>query len=539
MLTACELLTMSGLHILDVDKEAEQGRIKVTARIEAGSAYCPECSTWSERVHSEYDRQPQDLPIQEKSVRLCLTVRRFFCRNLACARKTFVEQVPSFLVRYARRSNRVTERLIHIGLSSSCEGGARLSKQEGLLVSGDTLLRILRRLGCPQWSTPTIVGIDDWAWRKGIRYGTILVDLISHRVVDLLPDREADSVVAWLKSHPGVKVIARDRSSGYAEAATRGAPTAIQVADRWHLLQNLTEAVEQVLGQHRGALSIISDGTGPAQVPPILEQPNGQVVNKRALGQLRSRDARYALYQQTLALHARGENLVTIARLLGIGTSTVNKYLNADQFPEREAQPVGSKALRPFTAYLDRRFAEGCHVAKQLWREICTQGYDRSPGAVFIYVSHLRQGLPTYRAEPTTTHAAVRRLSPWQAARLWTAFPDTLKPSERQDLASLRQAHPDFEPAYQLTQTFIKLVQNRRPTALTQWMHDALNSTLTPFMTLATGIHRDKAAVLAALSLPYSNGQVEGQINRLKTLKRQMYGRASLDLLRIRVMRPN
>jgi transposase len=486
-------------------------------------------------------RKPQDLPIQEKGVRLYLSVRRFFCQNLACVRKTFVEQVPSFLLRYARRTNRMTQRLIEIALSSCGEGGARLSKQERMLTSGDTLLRVLRKLGCPQYPTPEALGIDDWAWRKGIRYGTILVDLVRHVVVDLLPDREADTVVAWLKAHHGVKIIARDRASGYAKAASEGAPDAIQVADRWHLLENLAEAVEQVLGQHRGALAIKTETTqsDPGEVRPTPEQETAPSANKRSLAQLRSQEKRRQLYEQTLALYDRGEDKPTIARLLGISITTISKYLSADQFPERQAQPVGSKALRPFTAYLDRRFAEGCHVAKQLWREICAQGYDRSPRAVFTYVSHLRQGLPTYSAEKATPKTSVRRLTPWEAAHLWMTFPDDLKPNQRQDLATLRQAHADFEQAYQLAQTFIKMVHNSKPDALNPWIHDALNSTLTPFKTLATGIHRDKAAVLAALSLPWSSGQVEGQINRLKTLKRQMYGRASLDLLRIRVMRPN
>jgi transposase len=185
---------------------------------------------------------------------------------------------------------------------------------------------------------------------------------------------------------------------------------------------------------------------------------------------------------------------------------------------------------------LDRRWAEGCHTAQQLWREICGQGYDRSPRAVLIYVAHLRQGLPTYTTEPTTARPTTRRFSPWQAARLWTTFPDKLGSADQTDLLALRQTHPQLEQAYQLAQAFISMVHHRQPDALQPWLHTALNSSLTPFQTFATGLHRDKAAVLAALVLPWSNGQVEGQINRLKTLKRQMYGRAKFDLLRLRVL---
>ena len=391
----------------------------------------------------------------------------------------------------------------------------------------------------PKYAIPEILGIDDWAWRKGITYGTILCDLVTHQVIDLLRDRDSESMVAWLAAHPELTIVSRDRGTGYADAIKRGAPQVTQVADRWHLLENLGEAVEQVLGQHRRALAINTTPAEPEPLLPTVATPTAPPTDERALGQLRSRERRYALYLQTLALRDQGENLVTIARKLEISTTTVTKYLKAGHFPERELQPVGSKALGPYTAYLDQRWAEGCHVAKQLWREICQQGYDRSPSAVFIYVAHLRQGLPTHHTEPSTVPATVRRLTPWQAAHLWTSFPDTLKPAERQDLVILRQAHLDFEQAYQLAQTFINIIHNHIPAKLNQWLHDALNGTLTPFITLANGLHRDKDAVLAGITLPWSNGQVEGQINRLKTLKRQMYGRAKLDLLRIRVMRPN
>ena len=265
----------------------------------------------STRVHSGYTRHPQDFTIQEKRVRLHLNVRRFFCPNPDCPRTTFAEQVPDFLLRYARRSNRVTERWLEIALSSGFDGVARLCKKLGFLTSGDTLLRIARRLILPERSTPRVLGIDDWAWRKGIRYGTILVDLETHQVVDLLPDREADRVVDWLQHHPGIGVISRDRGTIYAQAATRGAPDAIQVADRWHLLENLTDAVEQVLGQHRAVLSItlpepkpISKSTQPVpdtanSAPPQADDPSPPALTKRAAAQLRSRTERLALYSRS------------------------------------------------------------------------------------------------------------------------------------------------------------------------------------------------------------------------------------------------
>jgi len=214
MLSIQELITLPGLRMRDVREEPEQQTVEILANILSQSACCPDCQVESHTVHSHYERHPQDLPIQEKPVRLGLSVRRFLCQNPHCARKTFVEQVSSFLVRSARRTNRVTQRLVNISLSAGGEGGARLSKQEGLIASSATLLRLLRRVGVPDCATPEILGIDDWAWRKGLRYGTILCDLVTHRVVDLLPDRDSESVIAWLATHPEVSIVSRDRGQG-------------------------------------------------------------------------------------------------------------------------------------------------------------------------------------------------------------------------------------------------------------------------------------------------------------------------------------
>lgn len=182
-----------------------------------------------------------------------LQVRRFFCLQPACPRKTFAEAIPAIAKRYARRTIRLEEVLVQIGLIVGAEPGARLTAPLGIPCSPDTVLRCVHRAPLDPPQPPRVVGIDDWSWRKGHRYGTIICDLERHCPIDVLADRSADSVEAWFKAHPGVEIISRDRATAYAEGARKGAPQAIQVADRWHLLGNLEEALEDLLAPHLAA----------------------------------------------------------------------------------------------------------------------------------------------------------------------------------------------------------------------------------------------------------------------------------------------
>jgi transposase len=256
-------------------------------------------------------------------------------------------------------------------------------------VSEVTFLRLIRQQLLATAPTPRVLGVDDWAIRKGERYGTILVDLEAHRPIDLLPDREADSLANWLRAHSGVEIISRDRGTPYIDGATKGAPQALQVADRWHLLHNLREAVQEILEPLRAQLTI----TGEQPVMPESPAASAALPKKRAWAY--NRQERHARYQKMVDLAGQGLTNQAIARAVGVSITTVRNYLAAGQFPEWQPRPIVSKWLSPYLPYLQQRWDEGCHNSAQLWRELCQQGYCRSRTLVYEYIARLRYGLPT------------------------------------------------------------------------------------------------------------------------------------------------
>ncbi len=266
-LTAIILPDPVGLHLDDVVLDGEVVILSVTSM--QAETHCPVCGQPSSRVHSSYVRHPSDLALTGHRVRLLLTIRRFFCANGTCVRKTFAERLPGVLKPFARRTNRLAATLGFLGQALGGEAGSRQAVQLAMPVSPDTLLRLVCHNDFPPAATPTVLGVDDWAWKKGQTYGTILVDLEQQRVVDLLPDRSADSLVEWLQQHPGVQIISRDRGGIYAEGARRGAPDAEQVADRFHLLKNLREALEPLLSREHAHLPkiVIPATKSPAALP--------------------------------------------------------------------------------------------------------------------------------------------------------------------------------------------------------------------------------------------------------------------------------
>jgi transposase len=240
----------------------------------APAACCPCCAVPSSSVHSRYQRRLADLPWGTRPVRIQLTVRKWLCRNPSCPRRIFTERVPELVAAYARKTQRLLAALQAIGVALGGQAGAPLAHLLGLPASRDTLLRLVRRLPLPVIPSLHAIGVDDWAHRKRQRYGTIVVDLERQRPVALLHDREASTLATWLRGHPGITVITRDRLKAYIDGARAGAPQATQVADRFHLLQNLAEALDQVFSAQGPALKAVSDAWSRAPVA----QPNGQTA---------------------------------------------------------------------------------------------------------------------------------------------------------------------------------------------------------------------------------------------------------------------
>ena len=517
---------------------------------------CPNCGEAATREHSRYTRRPSDLPCVGRQVRIQLNVQRFFCDNPACLQRTFVERLPGVVRSFARRTTRLAEAQRQIGLALGGEAGTRSAARQAMPVSADTLLRLASHSVLAPAATPKVLGVDDWAWKKGQTYGTILVDLEQRCVVDLLTDRSADTLVTWLQAHPGVEIISRDRGGSYAEGARRGAPDAVQVADRWHLLANLREALERLLTRKHAALPSAPRADDkvqqPAAAPAVLDTAGVEELaiveaTKDQLLRQQRRARRLSRYDDVTRLHAQGVSVRQIAQQMGMGRQTVRRYLNHGAFPEIVQRRKLPSILDRWEPHLLARWQAGCHNALRLYREIHEQGYAGSRSLLSRWAAQHRKeypdtplGVSDTAPEPLSTQSqpVMRRLSPSQAAWLLVQQPADLNEDEHAALDKMQQAIAEVSTAYTLAQDFVRMVRERTSEALTGWIARAAASCIAELGSFANGLQRDLAAVTAGLSLPWSNGQVEGQINRLKLIKRTMYGRASFNLLRKRVLTP-
>jgi transposase len=391
--------------------------------------------------------------------------------------------------------------------------------------------------------------VDEWAWRRGQRYGTILVNLEDHRVLDLLPERSAESVAAWLAQHPTVRVVCRDRSALYAEGIRRGAPQAVQVVDRFHLVKNLREAVEAFLHDQRPALQVAAAQTAQAltQVAglgPVTPMYRGRhqctpVQQQRQEAAQQQRHAAWvATYEAIHILHAQGAPVTTIAQQLGISRPTVYAYLRRTRPPSPRSPQRSGQVLRPYMAYVIQRWREGCTDSMQLWRELRALGYSHSARTVSRFLTRLRRASEAGWAPETQTSPYTRPQGPSARAVSFTwVCPEAKRPQDAQlYVDQLRQVAPAIGQAYTLSQAFLALVRERRGDALEAWMAKAAASGIEALARFAQGLREDLTAITAGLTLPWSNGPVEGHVNRLKLLKRQGYGRADVGLLRQRVL---
>ena len=485
-----------------------------------------------------------------------MRVRRFYCRNAGCPRQTFAERVPQLVAPFARRTRRLAEAQGRTGAALGGEAGARLLSRLFMPASADTVLRLLNRLPLPDQTEPRVIGVDDWAKHRGRSYGTIVVDLEQRRVVDLLPDRTAATLAAWLRQQPGIEVVARDRSTGYASGIASGAPAAVQVVDRWHLLANLRQAVERCLAGTHGRLRRL----------PVMPDEGGAVPARRtgpfpcsaADEQVRadSRGRRLALYREVQRRRAAGEPLISIARAMNLARGTVRNYAYASSFPERAARRPGRSIIDRHLPHLQARVAEGCEDAAVLWRELQVQGFTGTARLVRRWLGERRQKPARTaphrwrgRASADPGPAGDSAPTPLPAARqlAWLLVqPATMMSAV--DAAAVARVEQDKDAATVavLACRFTALVracnvgnQTNAVAAgaeLDAWLIEAGGCGVPTMETFAAGLKKDADATRAALTTPWSNGQTEGQVNRLKLVKRQMYGHASFDLLRRRVL---
>jgi transposase len=535
-----------GIRLLEVSIKDASVQLQLTAT--TPTAACPCCAVSSSSVHSRYQRHLTDLPWGMRAVRIQLTVRKFRCRNRACGRRIFTERVPDLVTAYGRHTHRLATALRAIGMALGGNAGTRLATRLQLPTSPATLLRLVRTAPVPPPPALQAVGVDEWAWRRGHRYGTILVNLADHRVVDLLPDRSATTVATCLAQHPTIRVVCRDRSELYADGIRRGAPEAVQVVDRFHLVHNLRQVLEAVLIDYRSARQAAAAGTAMALTPadglvPVIPLYRGQRRNPKPAPTPTERPPRHArwvaIYEALHRLHAQGAPIATMARQLGISRPTVYADLRRDTPPgPRQLQrPPSARVLTPYVSYLIRRWRESGADSRQLWREIQAQGYRHSARTVGRFITRLRRAADAGYAPESQRSPYMRAQGPSARAVSFVMVCPAAKRSAAAQtyLDLLCQMDADIMRAYRLTQGFLVLVRERRGTDLEAWMAEATSSGIDALARFARGLQDDLAAVTAGLTLPWSNGPVEGQITRLKLLKRQSYGRAGFPLLRQRI----
>lgn len=535
------------IHSLHVDTDTHEFTLQLVSFHRRAS--CPECGKASRRIHSRYTRTIADLPWAEWPVRLHLTVRKFFCLSTTCKRIIFCERFGSFVAPWGRKTRRLCEGLRHLASVAGASAGARLGRVLGRRASRNTLLRLIR--ASPEQPRPTsrVIGVDDWAIRKGNNYGSVLVDLERRKIIELLPDREAETLANWLNAHPHVEVICRDRAEAYAEGARRGAPEARQVADRFHLIRNLFDVLHKVFEGHRKALYAGKSETFELTqvVDPWLNDPRmHQAASHSAASIIMLQDTepmqteigkrRLENYRKARELHHQGWTYLAIGRYLGIRRQTVSRYVQASSFPDRRR----ASKLDPYKGYILERWNAGCRTGTVLFDEVKALGYIGKRSTMLDYITRLRraQGLPP-RSRVLTPNDALSdrragRLSPRRAASL--ILRRDLKADDQQIIDRMRTNHEDLEEAITLAQAFTRSLRERRSDEFDRWLVRATASTLAPFRRFAKSLQRDYEAVKAAFELPWSTSPVEGHINKLKMVKRQMYGRAKLDLLEKRLL---
>ena len=501
------------------------------------SSCCPLCLQPSSHIHSYYHRTLKDAPCVGRQLQLILTVRKFLCRNPDCSRKVFTERIADLAEPWARMTTRLKEQITSIGLATSGKAGVRLGDRLGIETSRNTTLRRIMDVPDDARASVVYLGIDDFAFRRGYRFGTILVDLESHRPIDLLPDRQAETVEIWMRDNPEIHAVSRDRASAYASAVANAAPQAIQVADRFHIVKNLTEAMQLLLTRCQAeiaATSQMEESTQNESNKPVIEISEWRAPEPAHVKKVRlqRRAGRRSRYEQVVERHRQGLSAKEIACQLDLSERTVRRWLASGTFPEARKRRKRHSDFDQFAPYVLKRWQEGERNGMELWREIVSLGYTGTERTVYRHLEMLKQVNIQAPLNLNRLHKLTANTAVW----LFIRDKKGLDEIQQEDLAIFCQASPTLKRAYDFVQDFMQMVHKREGYRLDAWLERVAASDLPEFQSFATGVEKDKAAVKAGLTWFINNAQVEGQVTKLKLLKRTMYGRAGFALLRQRVL---
>lgn len=533
-----------GLEVTNIEMIDEV--LTITAVSTQVHPCCPLCGTPALRVHSRYTRQVTDLPCSGQQVRLLVQVRKCFCKAPDCARKIFMERLTPFVEPWARVTQRLYQIVQILGLATGGRLGIRVTDRLGIQTTRHTILRRIMALPTEPIGQVSQIGIDDFSFRRGRKFGTIVVDLQTHKMLDVLPDRTADTSAAWMHKHPEIEIVSRDRGGDYAAAARKAAPQATQIADRFHIYKNLTEAVELTLARCRaeirkGAFDALSDeekkGIEELRLPTEIVsvenwKPAPDPCTERE--RLTRHAERQDRYEQVATLRAQGLGNAEIARRVGLTARTLENW-QKNGFPEAGRRRKRPSTFDPYARYVLSRWEQGCTNGLQIYREIKEQGYTGTEKTVYRFLVPLRRNQQVIQ-KAVVPHSPLQDFSAKDAVWLFVRGPAKLNEKEQATLTAICQASETARTTYQLVQEFRDMLHTRSGERLDDWLSSVKASQIRELQSFVTGVDRDKAAVVAGLTLPQNNGLVEGKVNKLKLIKRMGYGRAAFPLLRQRVL---
>lgn len=479
--------------------------------------HCPHCHCYTSKKHSTYMRYIQDLPSANMPVMIQLTAHKWRCLSSKCPKRIFTERF-TWLESYARRTVRATDLLRHFAFSTSCLVGAKLAKAANLSVSHDTLLRIIYQTDVMPKMISPILGIDEFAWRKGHTYGTIICDFVTSRIVAVLPNRELGTVSNWLKQQPHIQMISRDGLLAFKEAIDTVNPNIIQISDRWHFIKNCKKRLDDLLlSMIPSSVERKKDDT-PRQPLPLTK------YEERALER---KENKKKLIERVRTAYQSGQSMSQLAKQFQLNQRTIKKYITADvawlDSPRR-------KKPHPFHDQIVQLEAERMTV-KKIHATLVEQGFTGTYGATRMTVESIRK---VRKAQINYEQPDLIK-RPQISAALWK-WPQQLTQVQKEWLAYLFEIYPALKVLYEIVQEFRKAVEAKDYPRFLTWLKQQLASRNQPFYAYSSRLRQDLKAVKHAFEYPYNNGFVEGHVNRLKTEKRRLYGRASVSLLEKRML---
>ncbi len=530
--------------------EHKNGKIMIFASVKSKRSQCPICGHFSTTVHDYYHRKLSDLPAFQNTTTLDLMTRKFKCKNLKCDRKVFSEQT-SHINRYSRKTLRASKVLDSLSIELTGKLGSTLSKQLFLPVSTSTITRIAHKQQLPEIKQPVVLGIDDWAFRKGISYGTVLVDMETSTPIELLQSRDSGDLKLFLQKYPLVKIVTRDRASSYSSAVDEVCPDAIQVADRFHLLVNLSDALDKYFKSSRSLVKAtiqkkteeMSRVDKNISIETTADDPKTDDSNSVMEVQDFERvnfDQRIEKFNKVKELQKDNVGIKKIAKIVGITRITVRSYFVQDTLSPRNSSR--STNIDSYSKLIQLRLSTEGYKVKDILEEIISQGFDGGRTQAYYHINRIKtlchkagknakelQQTPILFIKPLSTRKLAKFID--------VNIKDISDTDERSYMRMLIENISDFRVVRRLVQIFKRMLKNGCGN-IKRWIEYIRGSkiALAGLKNFANGLLRDIKAVENAIHLPWSNGPVEGHVNRIKSIKRQMYGRASFELLRRKII---